>query len=263
MSREITRAELLAELSASRVLRPSARATADALNAFHAESSAETILAEALAIHEPGSVAMVSSFGADSAVLLHMLSRVEPATPVLMLETGMLFPETLAYQQELAAALGLADVRLVRPDAAELAREDADGRLNERLPNTCCDLRKTRPLDRALRPFDAWITGRKRFQAATRSSLMPFEAEEGTTRMKVNPLAGWDGAMLKSYTDRHALPRHPLVAKGYPSIGCAPCTTPVAEGEDPRAGRWRGQDKVECGIHFDGKNWVRTAAGLP
>lgn len=259
MSREIRSAEL----SPGRILRPSARAMAEALNALHAESSAETILEDALAIHEPGSVAMVSSFGADSAVLLHMLSRLAPETPVLMLETGMLFPETLAYQQELSGYLGLADVRLIRPEASEVAREDADGRLHERLPNTCCDLRKTRPLERALRPFEAWISGRKRFQASSRSSLQPFEAEDGTTRLKVNPLAAWDGAMLKSYMERHALPRHPLVAEGYPSIGCAPCTTPVAKGEDPRAGRWRGRDKVECGIHFDGKNWVRTAAGLP
>ncbi|MEO1721675.1 MAG: phosphoadenylyl-sulfate reductase [Pseudomonadota bacterium] len=259
MSREIRSAEL----SPGRILRPSARAMAEALNALHAESSAETILEEALAIHEPGSVAMVSSFGADSVVLLNMLSRLAPETPVLMLETGMLFPETLAYQQELSGYLGLADVRLILPEANEVAREDADGRLHERLQNTCCDLRKTRPLERALRPFEAWISGRKRFQAASRSSLQPFEAEDGTTRLKVNPLAAWDGAMLKSYMERHALPRHPLVAEGYPSIGCAPCTTPVAEGEDPRAGRWRGRDKVECGIHFDGKNWVRTAAGLP
>ncbi|MEM7499767.1 MAG: phosphoadenylyl-sulfate reductase [Pseudomonadota bacterium] len=259
MSRRISPAEI----AAPRILRPSARATAEALNAIHGESAAETILAEALAIHEPGSVAMVSSFGADSAVLLHMLSRLAPATPVLMLETGMLFAETLAYQRDLSAYLGLEDVRLVRPDTTEVAREDRDGRLHERLPNTCCDLRKTRPLERALRPFEAWITGRKRFQATTRSGLRPFEAEEGTTRLKVNPLAGWDGAMLAGYRDRHALPPHPLVAEGYPSIGCAPCTTPVADGEDPRAGRWRGQEKVECGIHFDGKNWVRTAAGLP
>lgn len=236
---------------------------AETLNALHAESGAETILGEALAIHEAGSVAMVSSFGADSAVLLHMLSRVAPETPVLMLETGMLFPETVDYQQDLAAHLGLSDVRLIRPDAGEVAREDASGSLHERLPNTCCDLRKTRPLAKALAPFEAWITGRKRFQAASRGALQPFEAEEGTTRLKINPLAGWDAAMLKAYAARHELPRHPLVARGYPSIGCAPCTTPVAEGEDPRAGRWRGQEKTECGIHFDGENWVRTAAGLP
>lgn len=243
--------------------RPSARTSAEALNALHAGAGAETILAAALGMHEAGQVALVSSFGAESAVLLHMASRLDRAVPVLMLETGMLFPETLDYLTTLSDHLGLADVRLIRPDAAELAREDPDGTLNAVLPNTCCDLRKTRPLQRALQPFQAWITGRKRFQATTRARLEPFEAEEGSTRLKINPLAAWDGAMLAAYMDRHALPRHPLVARGYPSIGCAPCTTPVAEGEDPRAGRWRGQGKVECGIHFDGKNWVRTAAGLP
>lgn len=245
------------------VHRQSASSAAAILNRVHAESGAEEILAALLAAHDPDEVAMVSSFGADSAVLLHMLAGIAPQTPVLMLETGMLFPETLAYQQELSAHLGLTDVRLIRPDPHDLSVNDPRGLLHERDTQTCCALRKTRPLDRALRPFQAWITGRKRHQSATRASLQPFEAEEGTTRLKANPLYAWDGAMLSAYLDRHALPRHPLVAKGYPSIGCAPCTSPVAAGEDARAGRWRGADKVECGIHFDGEKWVRHQGGLP
>ncbi|MEO1469226.1 MAG: phosphoadenylyl-sulfate reductase [Pseudomonadota bacterium] len=243
--------------------RPGAARTAALLNDLHADAPAEVLLAEILAIHDPGEVAVVSSFGAESAVLLHMLAGIAPETPVLMLETGFLFAETLDYQRTLATRLGLADVRLIRPDTEDLERHDPEGRLHRCDTDACCHLRKTRPLDRALRPFAAWITGRKRFQSATRAALAPFEVEEGTTRLKANPLHAWDGARLAAYMDAHALPRHPLVARGYPSIGCHPCTSRVAEGEDPRAGRWRGEDKEECGIHFDGEKWIRHTGGLP
>jgi len=239
------------------------------LSRIHERSTAEARLADVLLSAFPGGTALVSSFGADSAVLLHMVGRIAPATPVLFLETGMLFAETLAYQRDLADRLGLSDVRLIRPDPGDLAAEDPAGRLNESDPDACCALRKARPLARALGGFDAWITGRKRAQAATRAEMALFEAEAGTGRIKVNPLADWTAADLRAYRTRHALPPHPLEAKGYPSIGCAPCTTPVAPGEDPRAGRWRGRAKLECGIHFDGERWVRTppatgvVAGFP
>lgn len=238
--------------------RLSPRANAEVLNRVHAESAAEVLLEDVIRAQYPGAVALVSSFGAESAVLLHMVARIEPATPVLFLETGMLFPETLAYQRDLAARLGLADVRLIRPDPADLAADDPDGTLHAENPDGCCFLRKTLPLRRALAPFGAWISGRKRFQATTRAALPLFEADRATGLLKVNPLAEWTPAMLRDYMARHALPPHPLVARGYASIGCAPCTTPVAEGEDPRAGRWRGRAKVECGIHFDGTRWVPT-----
>jgi phosphoadenosine phosphosulfate reductase len=121
-------------------------------------------------------------------------------------------------------------------------------------------LRKTRPLERALAEFDGWITGRKRFQGGARVDLDLFEGE-ASGRIKVNPLAHWDARAVAAYLDRHALPRHPLVARGFASIGCAPCTGPVAEGEDPRAGRWRGQEKTECGIHVvDGQPFERRQA---
>jgi len=198
----------------------------------------------------PGRVALVSSFGAESAVLLHLVSRVDPALPVLFIDTGVLFSETLDYRDGLVTQLGLKDVRDIRPDPKRLAAEDPESFLWATNPDRCCEIRKVLPLAEALAPFDAWITGRKRFQAATRAALSFFELEEGTSRMKVNPLAGWTPEALTAYLEEWNLPAHPLVAKGYPSIGCIPCTSPVKPGEDARAGRWRDKGKVECGIHI-------------
>jgi phosphoadenosine phosphosulfate reductase len=195
-----------------------------------------------------GRVALVSSFGAESAVLLHLVASIDRATPVIVLDTGKLFAATIAYRDRLARDLGLTNLRVARPDPAMLARRDADGALWSREPDLCCWTRKVEPLDEALAGFDAWITGRKRYQAKTREALpMIEEAEEG--RRKVNPLARWDAADLAAYAAEHALPPHPLVQSGYRSIGCEPCTRPTRVGEDPRAGRWTGIGKVECGIH--------------
>jgi phosphoadenosine phosphosulfate reductase len=184
---------------------------------------------------------------------------VDRTTPVLFIDTQMLFPETLEYQKEVADKLGLTDVRVIRADAAEVEAEDPYGALNLRDTDACCDLRKTRPLEKALSGFDAWITGRKRFQAGSRAALEFFESEEDR-RIKVNPLAHWDKQDVQDYLINNRLPRHPLVAKGYPSIGCRPCTSPVKPGEDERAGRWRGSEKVECGIHIVDGKMVRTGA---
>lgn len=217
---------------------------------FHA---AVSVLEHAIGDPDTGEVALVSSFGAESVVLLHMVSVMHPDIPVLFIDTEMLFPETLAYQAEVADRLGLGNVVTVKARAADLALEDPDGTLHQRSTDACCDLRKTRPLEQALTPFDAWITGRKRFQGGQRATLEFFEAE-GDARIKINPLAHWGPEDVQDYMINNRLPRHPLVAKGYPSIGCAPCTSPVAAGEDARSGRWRGSDKTECGIHFiDGK----------
>ncbi|MDX7952687.1 phosphoadenylyl-sulfate reductase [Lichenihabitans sp. Uapishka_5] len=196
----------------------------------------------------PGRVALVSSFGADSAVLLHMVAGIDRATPVIFVDSGYLFPETLAYRDELVALLGLTDVRSVMATPEELAALDPEGFLWSSDPDRCCALRKVAPLGRAVEGFDAWITGRKRFQADTRASLPLFETEGD--RVKINPLAGWDATKLLHYLDEHGLPRHRMVAKGYPSIGCIPCTSAVRPGEDARAGRWRGKAKTECGIHL-------------
>lgn len=205
-----------------------------------------------------GRTAVVSSFGAESAVLLHMVAEIAPTTPVLFLDTGKLFDETLAYQETLSMRLGLSDVRVIRPEPAEVSEQDADGELWSADSAACCHLRKVVPLERAAEGFDTWITGRKRFQGDVRTALGVFEDVDGC--VKVNPLAGWLATEIKAYLEWYGLPQHPLVAQGYPSIGCAPCTTPVAAGEDPRAGRWRGQAKTECGIHFTGGLARRAAA---
>ena len=198
-------------------------------------------LGAALAHPLMGKVAVVSSFGADSVVMLHQLAQVAPATPVLFIDTQMLFPETLDYQRQLAETLGLTGIRVIRARAINLAQEDPANTLHLRDTDACCDLRKTRPLEQALSGFDAWVTGRKRFQGGVRTAL-PL-VEEAGGRLKLNPLADWTATEITDYIRAHKLPPHPLVAKGYPSIGCAPCTSPVAEGEDPRAGRWRGWTK--------------------
>ena len=201
-------------------------------------------------------LALVSSFGAESVALLHLASRVKKDLPVLFIDTEMLFAETLEYQRTVAQRLGLTRITVIR--AEDAATQDPDGTLHRRDPDACCALRKTAPLQAALRDVDGWITGRKRFQSGQRASLPHFEAEvrgDGTPdRIKVNPLAFWSAEDVAEYIAENNLPRHPLVARGYPSIGCAPCTSPVKPGEDPRAGRWRNMEKEECGIHFvDGK----------
>lgn len=224
------------------------------LNARYRHHGATTVLGDALRDPELGRIAMVSSFGAESVALLHLVAVTNRHTPVLFIDTEMLFPETLVYQSELAVTLELTNVRVVRARLAETLAADPDGTLHQHNPDACCDLRKTEPLQRALAGYDAWITGRKRYQGGQRAALDFFEVEDATGRIKINPLAHWTSEDVAEYILANRLPRHPLVARGYPSIGCAPCTSPVAPGEDPRAGRWRGQDKDECGIHFvDGK----------
>ena len=231
-----------------------------ALNARYRHHGATAVLHAVLRDGVAGRIAMVSSFGAESVALLHLVAMIDPATPVLFIDTQMLFPETLAYQQEIAERLQLRDLRIVQAAADTLDREDPYGALRLRDTDACCALRKTRPLNSALSEYDGWITGRKRYQSGTRAVLEFFEAEPDTGRLKVNPLAHWSSADVADYMAENRLPRHPLVARGYPSIGCAPCTSAVAPGEDPRAGRWRGQDKTECGIHFQNGRPMRQKA---
>jgi phosphoadenosine phosphosulfate reductase len=217
------------------------------------------VLAQLIEKDFAGKIALVSSFGAESATLLHMASRISKDIPVLFIDTGKLFPETLRYRDDLVARLGLRDVRSVKPATQTLHLQDPDGTLFDRNPDLCCDIRKTLPLKTVLAQFDCWISGRKRFQNSTRQALELFEEEEGG-RLKVNPLYSWTKDDLERYATDHDLPQHPLVAQGYPSIGCEPCTSPVAEGEDERAGRWRGLEKTECGIHLVDGKIVRTNA---
>jgi len=213
---------------------------------------------DALAIIElalgefPGKTALVSSFGSESAVLLHLLAQVDPNAPVLFLNTGKLFGETLRYRDRLQDQLGLGDVRSLAPHPIDRATRDPEGTLWSRDPDACCNFRKIVPLKRALQGFDAQITGRKRFQTRDRAAMQTVELFEG--RFRFNPLAAWSQADLDSYMAAHDLPRHPLVDDGYPSIGCMPCTRRVTTGESYRAGRWSGLDKDECGIHgLDGE----------
>lgn len=210
----------------------------------------QAVLSEGLA----GRVASVSSFGAESAVLLHLIASVDPSVPVLFLDTGKHFPETLAYRDELVGRLGLTNLINLTPDPIALAAKDESGLRWSYDPDGCCEIRKVQPLAKALAGFDASFTGRKGFQSATRAGLARFEIDntDAQGRLKINPLADWSSAQIDDYFAATGLPPHPLVEQGYPSIGCSPCTSKVAAGEDPRSGRWKGWDKTECGIHVDG-----------
>lgn len=217
-----------------------------ALDARFAGVPTAAMLDELLTGDLKGRIAVVSSFGAESAVLLDLVAAVDRSVPVIFINTQKIFGETLAYRDTLIERLGLADLRVYRPDPHEIARIDDKGMRWAYDPDGCCALRKVEPLRRALAGFDAWISGRKGFQTG-RAGLPRFELDDG--RLKINPLADWDKAALDAHFAARELPRHPLEAQGYPSIGCQPCTSQVQPGEDPRAGRWRHWDKTECGIH--------------
>lgn len=220
-----------------------------ALNGMYDEMDAQGVLSQASELLS-GDLAVVSSFGADSAVLLHVVSQVNPSLPVMFLETGKHFKETLEYVEMLKKLFGLTNVTTLRPSEDDVARFDPTGQLWETDPDSCCHIRKTDPLNGALEVFGGWVTGRKRFQTTERGVLPHFELTSDD-RIKVNPLAYWNNEDVDAYKAKYDLPDHPLYGDGYKSIGCAPCTSVVAEGEDPRSGRWRGLNKTECGIHFD------------
>jgi phosphoadenosine phosphosulfate reductase len=195
-----------------------------------------------------GKAAVVSSFGAESAVLLHMVSQVDKATPVIFLDTGKHFWETLSYRAKLIDQLGLTGVRIIGPDAADLAAQDADGMLHKTNADQCCSIRKTIPLAKALEGFEVTISGRKRYHGAARATLDFLSIADG--RLKVEPLAGFSALDIAAYIKAHDLPPHPLTEIGYYSIGCEPCTQAGGTAADPRAGRWAGTAKTECGIHW-------------
>jgi phosphoadenylyl-sulfate reductase (thioredoxin) len=217
-----------------------------ALNARYSESDALDILHDAVTRTWRGRIALMSSFGAEAAVSLHLLARVDPSTPVLFLDTGRLFAQTEQYQRELTDKLGLTNIRILKPNSGEVSREDADGKLWSRDSDACCAMRKVRPLDGVIGDYDALITGRKRFHGGERMKLPAVERVNGT--MRINPLARWSAEDVQAYFRRYDLPRHPLTDMGYASIGCWTCTAP-AHNDDVRSGRWVGQDKSECGIH--------------
>jgi phosphoadenosine phosphosulfate reductase len=205
------------------------------------------VIATALATVGRERLALVSSFGTESAALLKVMADVDPAIPVIFLDTGWLFEETLAYRDTLIGTLGLLDVRSIKPLDETLSRDDAGGDLWFSNPDACCRIRKVEPLARALKPFSAWINGRKRFQGGLRAAIPVVEADG--ERLKFNPFANISRDDITAIYAQAKLPPHPLVASGYLSVGCMPCTSRTAEGEDARAGRWRGRPKSECGIH--------------
>ena len=223
--------------------------SAESLNDRYGNAAAEDILRAMVGEHFAGRIALLSSFGAESAALLHMISRIDPATPVVFLDTGKLFAETLAYRDRLVAQLGLTHIIEAHPDAALLRGIDPDGMLWQSDPDMCCWQRKVEPTDEALAPFDAVITGRKHIHGGLRGSLAAVEKGDGG-KVKINPLVGWSRAEIDQYFADNGLPQHPLVMRNYRSIGCAPCTRATAPGEAPRAGRWSGTAKTECGIHL-------------
>ncbi len=199
---------------------------------------------------QPGRIALISSFGTESALLLALAAELDPGVPVIFLDTGKLFGETLRYRDRLVALLGLRDVRSVTPDPARLAALDPSGTLWLGDPDACCHVRKVEPLARALAGFEIWVSGRKRYQGPSRAALPTIEIVDG--RLKLNPLAPWSRERIAAEFARRNLPPHPLEADGFLSIGCMPCTARVQPGEAERAGRWRNSDKTECGIHWPG-----------
>jgi phosphoadenosine phosphosulfate reductase len=226
----------------------SAFSTSDRLVARYDGLSGEALLRPLIEQEFPGRIALVSSFGTEAAVLLDLVAAIDRDVPVIFLDTEKLFGETLRYRDALVARLGLTDVRSVRPDPVQVARQDPDGMLFQRDPDACCALRKVVPLAAALAGFDAWISGRKRFQGGLRGALPTIEEADG--RIKINPLASWTRQDIEAAFAARDLPRHPLEADGFRSVGCMPCTDRVAPDADPRAGRWAGGSKTECGIHL-------------
>jgi phosphoadenosine phosphosulfate reductase len=211
------------------------------------DASPAHVIETALKLVGREQLALVSSFGTESAALLKVMADVDPAIPVIFLDTGWLFEETLAYRDTLIAALGLRDVRSIKPLEEALSRQDPDRELWFSDPDACCRIRKVEPLARALKPFSAWINGRKRFQGGARAEI-PVVEDDGA-KLKFNPFANVSREEIEAIYKLAKLPPHPLVASGYLSVGCMPCSSRTAPDEEARAGRWRGRPKTECGIH--------------
>ena len=235
----------MSELAQETLLQP--QPTAAELDRALRDAGPADIIAKALKIFGREKLALVSSFGTESAALLKVMADVDPAIPVIFLDTGWLFEETLAYRDTLTAKLGLSDVRSVKPLEETLEREDPQRELWFSDPDACCRIRKVEPLARALKPFSAWINGRKRFQGAQRAEI-PVVEQDGV-RLKFNPFANVSREAIEAIFKTAELPQHPLVASGYLSVGCMPCSSRAVAGEDARAGRWRDRGKTECGIH--------------
>ena len=234
-------------LHLSVLARPAGDERLEKMRAVMAGASSLRLLEFAMQEAFPKRIAVISSFAAESAVLLHQVARVDPETPVLFLNTGKLFGETLRYRDRLQDELGLTDIRAIGPNPSDRSRFDSDGTLWSRDPDACCHFRKVVPLRKAVAGFEAIITGRKRFQTDQRSTMEPIEFSAGLFRF--NPLADWSLAELQRYAAENNLPIHPLAGDGFLSIGCLPCTRRTDPGENYREGRWPEFAKTECGIH--------------
>jgi len=229
----------------------------DRLQQFYGELPAHLLLRAMIREEFAGKIALLTSFGADAGLLLSMVAETDHTTPILFLDTCKHFPETLEYAQSLKLQLGLSNVHYLKPDPEMAQRIDPNGDLWSTQPNRCCWLRKVEPLQRAIRELklEALITGRKRYQTKERSDMQTIERDEDGI-IRINPLAFWTKEQQKEETRKLGLHEHPLIARGYKSIGCEPCTKPVAEGQDERAGRWahtigiENEQKAECGIHI-------------
>ncbi len=194
-----------------------------------------------------GKIALVSSFGTEAAVLIHMISTIDKSLPIVFLDTGKLFDETIRYRDSLIQLFSLTNVESVKPEISKINAIDPDGILWKQDHDACCNLRKVEPLRNALLGFDAWITGRKRYQGSSRSVMPTIEIQGG--RIKINPLASWTRKMIEDYFIENDIPKHPLEDDGFQSVGCIPCTDRIRSGEGLRDGRWRDSEKTECGIH--------------
>jgi phosphoadenosine phosphosulfate reductase len=223
-------------------------ATAETLDLALREATPAEVIARALGIFGREHLAVVSSFGTESAALLKVMADVDPTIPVIFLDTGWLFEETLAYRDMLIERLGLRDVRSIKPLQETLNREDPERDLWFSDPDACCRIRKVEPLKRALAPFAAWINGRKRYQGGLRTRIPVVEADG--FRLKFNPFAQVSREDVEAIYAQAKLPPHPLASSGFLSVGCMPCSARSAPGEGLRDGRWRGRAKTECGIHI-------------
>ncbi len=224
-----------------------AEAKAAALKDAYGDLAGRDLLQVMIGDEFPGRIALSSSFGAEAAVLLDLVAQVDPATPVIFLDTGKLFEETYNYLAELKEHLGLLDIRTFTPDPVQLSKQDPNGNLWETDPDRCCHIRKVEPLERALKGIDAWITGRKHHHGDLRLELETIEGVDGF--VKINPLIHWSHEKIQATFKERGLPEHPLTKRGFASIGCYHCTRETEEGEDARAGRWTDTGKTECGIH--------------
>lgn len=225
------------------------------LNARFEKTQPEEIIRWAIFEFRPN-LALTSSFQTESVALLHMVSKIDPSVPVLFLETGWHFPETLEFKNKIIKQLGLTNVVELKADPEKRARLDKEtgGKPYEVNPDYCCHINKVEPLDQAISGLDAWISGIRRSQSKTRKDIKIIEeydmkSPSSEPLYKINPLANVTSGDLWWYIKEHHLPKHPLFEKGYLSIGCWPCTKPVQPGDDERSGRWAGREKTECGIH--------------